>query len=107
MRVLIQLAAGGTQLPPGSKAPTTNPPPTTPGSPWSRANHWIRWDHQEMRDDRVQWFADRMHAGEYVMTYQARATIDGTFTAMPATIEAMYEPDMRARTIRSTVTVTK
>nr|MBA3499617.1 hypothetical protein [Deltaproteobacteria bacterium] len=39
--------------------------------------------------------------------YQARATIDGTFTAMPAQIEAMYAPEQRARTTRATFTVTK
>ena len=25
----------------------------------------VTWDHQELRDDRVQWFADRMGAGHY------------------------------------------
>jgi uncharacterized protein YfaS (alpha-2-macroglobulin family) len=41
------------------------------------------------------------------MTYQARATIDGTFSAMPATVEAMYQPDVRARTAREVINVTK
>jgi len=38
---------------------------------------------------------------------QARATIDGTFTVPPATIEAMYAPDTRGRTASTSVTVTK
>lgn len=92
-----KLAAGGQST---KAAPT----PTS-----SRQNWWnaITFDHQEMRDDRVQWFADSMRRGDYELTYQARATIDGTFAAMPATIEAMYAPDVRGRTERTVVTVTK
>lgn len=93
-----KLAAGGTAQPLGAG--------TTPASRWGRASGWIRWDHQELRDDRVLWFADTLGSGEYLMTYQARATIDGTFTAMPAHVEAMYEPDQRARTLRTLITVT-
>ncbi len=63
------------------------------------------WDHTETRDDRVQWFSDRMWAGTHTMTYQARATIDGTFAVPPAHVEAMYEPDVRARTASTTFTV--
>jgi uncharacterized protein YfaS (alpha-2-macroglobulin family) len=89
-----KLAAGGAPQPGGG--PATR-------SYW----HQVTWDHQEMRDDRVLWFADDMRAGTFELEYQARATIDGTFTAMPATIEAMYEPELRARTARAAVTVTK
>ncbi|HWU90706.1 MAG TPA: hypothetical protein VN253_25745, partial [Kofleriaceae bacterium] len=94
-----KLAAGGAQ--PGQPADDT--------AAARRRSFWyaVTWDHQEMRDDRVLWFADQMRAGEYELAYQARATIDGTFTAMPASIEAMYEPELRARTTRATVTVTK
>jgi uncharacterized protein YfaS (alpha-2-macroglobulin family) len=60
-----------------------------------------------MRDDRVLWFADHMRDGTFELEYQARATIDGTFTAMPATIEMMYEPEIRARTARTQITVAK
>ena len=95
-----KLAAGGTQLP----QPTTGDPWTQRGGGYGG---YLHWDHQEMRDDRVLWFADNMHGGTYELSYQARATIDGTFAAMPTTIEAMYQPDLRARTTRSTVTVTK
>ncbi|MBL9019038.1 MAG: hypothetical protein JNL83_32925 [Myxococcales bacterium] len=90
-----KLAAGG------AAAPVAQP---NGSQRWWNA---ITFDHQELRDDRVQWFADDMRAGSYVLTYQARATIDGTFAAMPATIEAMYSPDVRGRTARTVVTVTK
>jgi hypothetical protein len=78
-------------------------------APSGRPSYWnsVAWDHQEMRDDRVLWFADYMRAGSYDLEYQARATIDGSFSVMPASIEAMYEPQIRARTARTAVAVTK
>jgi uncharacterized protein YfaS (alpha-2-macroglobulin family) len=76
--------------------------PSQPG--W---RNQMYWDHQEQRDDEVRWFADRMWRGSFIMTYQARATIAGTFSAMPARIEAMYEPSVNGRTASTSVTVTQ
>jgi len=72
--------------------------------------HWwdaVTWDFHEARDDSARWFSDMLPAGTYELTYDARATIAGTFTAMPATIEAMYAPDLHARSERATITVAK
>ena len=80
---------------------------STPVDPWARRWAPIAWAHQNLRDDRVEWFADAVTTGSYRLTYQARATIDGSFTAMPATIEAMYQPDQHARTDRTQLTVAK
>ena len=78
-----QLAAGGKDL---------GTPPA--GDPWAqrrqRAWNAIRWDHQELRDDRVQWFADDMRAGTYELSYQAARRSTARSRVMPATIEAMY-----------------
>jgi uncharacterized protein YfaS (alpha-2-macroglobulin family) len=63
------------------------------------------WNHQELKDDQVRWFADYLYPGAMVMTYQARATVDGQFLAAPAMIEAMYEPTIMGRTAAATVTV--
>ncbi|MCA9679769.1 MAG: hypothetical protein H6708_23625 [Kofleriaceae bacterium] len=63
------------------------------------------WDQTEVRDDRVQWFADYVAAGTHVMTYKARATIDGAFAVPPAHVEAMYEPDVMGRTASTTLVV--
>jgi uncharacterized protein YfaS (alpha-2-macroglobulin family) len=96
-----KLAAGGTD--------TSNQPPQ-PDNWQTRRQRWlsaITWDHQEMRDDRVLWFADNMTAGSYELEYEVRATTDGTFSVMPASIEAMYAPEVRARTAATTFTVTK
>lgn len=65
------------------------------------------WTHQDLRDDRVEWFADQLDPGSYQLRYQARATIDGSFTAAPAAIEAMYQPDQRGRTAPSAIRVTR
>ncbi|HEV7558984.1 MAG TPA: hypothetical protein VGO00_26105, partial [Kofleriaceae bacterium] len=80
-------------------------PPPAKTDPW--AGRWQRtsWDHQDIRDDRVDWFTDHMWPGTYELTYTARATTSGTFTAMPASIEAMYQPDVRGRSEVATVTI--
>ena len=65
------------------------------------------WGHTEQRDDEVRWFADSLGRGTHVMTYKARATIDGTFEVPPAAIEAMYEPEVRGRTATTRFQVTK
>ncbi|MBK7539936.1 MAG: hypothetical protein IPI49_32195 [Myxococcales bacterium] len=54
----------------------------------------------------MQWFADRLRQGRYVLTYQARATTDGTFLVLPAQAEAMYEPEINGRSAMTTFTVT-
>jgi uncharacterized protein YfaS (alpha-2-macroglobulin family) len=85
--------------------------PPASSDPWAAGPlAWraaITWAHQDLRDDRVEWFADDVAAGRYELTYQARATIDGRFTAMPATVEAMYQPDVRGRTERTAITVAR
>ncbi|MCB9715500.1 MAG: hypothetical protein H6712_16645 [Myxococcales bacterium] len=58
----------------------------------------LRWSgspasHVELRDDRAQFYFDRVW-GEWVhATYLMRATTPGQFTAPPAMAELMYEPD--------------
>ena len=45
--------------------------------------------------------------GTYTLTYQVRATIAGTFTALPAHVEAMYQPDIRGRSDQAVITIAK
>jgi len=82
-----------------------NPRLAAGGGGGGGARPWY-WAHQELKDDQVRWFADWMSAGTTVMTYQARATIDGSFLAGPTTIEAMYEPTVMGRSAAALVTVT-
>ncbi|HTJ42511.1 MAG TPA: MG2 domain-containing protein [Kofleriaceae bacterium] len=65
------------------------------------------WDYQEMRDDEVRWFADYLPRGTYVLTYKARATIDGAFVVPSAHVEAMYDASVSGRTAAGKLTVTK
>ena len=58
--------------------------------------HWWRWrvwSHEELRDDRLQIFADSMPAGVYDYSYAARATTIGHFVVPPAHAEEMYAPE--------------
>jgi uncharacterized protein YfaS (alpha-2-macroglobulin family) len=73
----------------------------------TRVHDELVWEHRDVRDDRVAWFADELAAGDYALTYQARVTIAGTFTAMPAAIEAMYRPDVRGRSASARVVIAK
>jgi alpha-2-macroglobulin len=78
------------------------------GAPPSDEDYWKPgWTHQELRDDRVLAFADRMDAGDLVLEYFARAGTPGSFSAPPATVEAMYEPDVNARTAAYAIEVAK
>jgi uncharacterized protein YfaS (alpha-2-macroglobulin family) len=65
------------------------------------------WTHLELRDDRVQAFADNLPAGTYTLEYLARATLPGTFTAPPTHAEQMYAPDQFGRTATLQVKVTR
>jgi uncharacterized protein YfaS (alpha-2-macroglobulin family) len=58
---------------------------------------WTPWDHKEIRDDRVHWFARRLWKGTFEISYVARATTAGTFVRPPAYAEEMYNPAVRGR----------
>jgi uncharacterized protein YfaS (alpha-2-macroglobulin family) len=64
-----------------------------PSSPW-----YTPFYHQELRDDRVQLFADSVAPGIYTYVYLARATTVGSFVAPPTHVEQMYEPEVFGRT---------
>lgn len=56
------------------------------------------WSYTAEHDDRAVAFLDTMSPHEHVHEHVIRATSAGTFTAAPATIEAMYEPTRMAST---------
>jgi uncharacterized protein YfaS (alpha-2-macroglobulin family) len=58
---------------------------------------WSPWEHTEMRDDRVVYFARMLWKGSYTATYVARATTAGTFVRPPAHAEEMYNPSLGGR----------
>lgn len=60
------------------------------GYKYAGLSHYV-----EYRDDRVSFFVRNLDRGEYLLTYRAKAEIPGRFTALPATIEAMYSPKLK------------
>ncbi len=67
---------------------------------------WSPFDHRELRDDRVVYYATYLWKGTYTATYVARATTPGVFTRPPAHAEEMYNPAVFGRTDGGVFTVT-
>lgn len=59
----------------------------------------FRIDHVETYGDRVLVFANYLPAGSYQFDYLAKAATKGKFSAPPAHIEEMYNPEVFARTM--------
>ena len=84
---------------------------TVPGSggevtPWPVARgrgvgHWWFWrpwfEHQNLRDERVEAFSSTVWAGVHTYRYVARATTPGTFVVPPPKAEEMYTPETFGR----------
>jgi len=67
---------------------------------------WGTWyEHQNMRDERVEAFATLLWDGVYNYTYVARATTPGTFVVPPAKAEEMYSPEVFGRSASDWVVV--
>lgn len=60
---------------------------------WSRP--W--YEHQNLRDERVEAFASLLWAGVHSYSYVARATTPGHFVVPPAHAEEMYHPETFGR----------
>ena len=68
---------------------------------WSRA--WF--EHQNLRDERVEAFTTLLWEGVHRYSYVARATTPGTFVVPPPKAEEMYHPETFGRGATDTVTV--
>jgi uncharacterized protein YfaS (alpha-2-macroglobulin family) len=62
---------------------------------WDWRGTW--YEHQNLRDERVEAFTSLLWEGEHVYTYFARATTPGLFVVPPAKAEEMYEPETFGR----------
>jgi uncharacterized protein YfaS (alpha-2-macroglobulin family) len=59
---------------------------------------WRQWfEHQNMRDDRVEAFTSLLWEGVYNYSYVARATTPGVFITPPTKAEEMYHPETFGR----------
>ncbi len=58
---------------------------------------WQQWyDHVDVRDDRIAFFARKMLKGKHVLEYNLRAQTPGTSRALPTVIQGMYDAGLRA-----------
>jgi len=65
------------------------------GRYWYWARTW--YEHQNMRDERVEAFASLLYDGVWDYTYVAKATTPGTFVVPPPKAEEMYSPETFGR----------
>ncbi len=67
----------------------------------SSSRYWWWWrpwyEHQNMRDERVEAFASLLWAGVHEYTYIARATTPGEYVVPPTKAEEMYHPETFGR----------
>ncbi|MBC8138218.1 MAG: hypothetical protein H8F28_20250, partial [Fibrella sp.] len=53
---------------------------------------WQFWyDHVDVRDDRIAFFARKMPKGKHVLEYNLRAQTPGTSRALPTVVQGMYD----------------
>jgi len=74
--------------------------PKDPKQQESNRYWWWRWtwyEHQNLRDERVEAFASLLWEGVHTYTYIARATNYGVFVVPPAKAEEMYMPETFGR----------
>jgi len=98
-----KLPAGFEALNPALAVTETVPPadPSTPNLWW-----WGPWyEHQNLRDERVEAFASLLWEGVYDYSYVARATTPGRFIAPPAKAEEMYNPETFGRSAVDVVVI--
>ena len=92
-----KLPAGLEPLNPALKTTGSIPadPNDTSGSrPWWRS---VWYEHQNMRDERVEAFASLLWEGVHTYSYVAQATTPGRFMVPPAQAEEMYSPEVFGR----------
>ena len=88
----------------GSLPPDISSDVTVVGGPGlgGPEGHWWWWrrrwfDHENMRDERVEAFTALLWEGVYTYSYIARATTPGTFVVSPPKAEEMYAPETFGR----------
>jgi uncharacterized protein YfaS (alpha-2-macroglobulin family) len=82
------------------------------GSLWFKYDDWIEFDasfwsfyHKELRHDSARFYADRLPAGNYHLSYMTQTIADGSFAAPPTLAEEMYDPDVYGRSMGRTLRV--
>jgi alpha-2-macroglobulin len=79
---------------------TTGPLPRDPNESTSNRYWWWNrtwYEHQNLRDERVEAFASLLWEGVHNYSYVARATTPGVFVVPPPKAEEMYHPETFGR----------
>ncbi len=80
---------------------TAEGPDVEKGSTSAKTAPWWDWwwtpTHVELRDEKAVLFATELAPGTYQFTYQARASLPGTFLTLPPTASQMYFPEVWGR----------
>jgi hypothetical protein len=80
---------------------TTGPIPQDPSEQQTRGAYWWWYgpwyEHQNLRDERVEAFASLLWEGVHRYDYVARATTPGSFVVPPPKAEEMYMPETFGR----------
>ncbi len=83
--------------------------PQDPNSNDYKRGYWWWWrtwyEHQNLRDERVEAFTSLLWEGVYTYSYVARATTPGNFVVPPAKAEEMYAPETFGRSASDRVIV--
>jgi len=66
---------------------------------------WQWFQHQNMRDERVEAFTTMLWEGVYNYSYIARATTPGNFIVPPTKAEEMYHPETFGRSASERVVI--
>ncbi len=85
----------------------TSPRPPQP-EPLTRSfwpGIWRWYEHENLRDERVEAFTSLLPAGAYRYSYTARATTQGEFVVPPARAEEMYHPETFGRSDSTRVVI--
>ncbi|NNE12999.1 MAG: hypothetical protein HKN41_12235, partial [Ilumatobacter sp.] len=109
MALLSPLPAGLEAVNPALAVSQTIPP-ADDGTDAAESSFWWRWgwnwfEHQNLRDDRVEAFSSFLPAGTYEYSFVARATTPGEFVVPPARAEEIYAPEVFGRSASELVIV--
>jgi uncharacterized protein YfaS (alpha-2-macroglobulin family) len=58
---------------------------------------WWVWQHEDIRDESLNLYADVLYPGTYVYSYEVRASVAGAFQVMPAQVYDFYMPEVFGR----------
>jgi alpha-2-macroglobulin len=88
---------------------TTGPIPSDPSEQKARGAYWWWYgpwyEHQNLRDERVEAFASLLWAGVHTYSYVARATTPGSFVVPPTKAQEMYMPETFGRSASDRVVI--